>query len=91
MRALIWILWPSFVAAAVAEFAFFAFTDPQQLYWMGEPVSFSASATYSIGFLLFWIMCAGSSVMTYALLPPRLRRALAQKPQMAEVNDDVMI
>jgi hypothetical protein len=84
---MIWVLWPSFVAAAIAEFAFFAVADPQQLYWMGEPVTLSASATYSLGFLFFWLICAGSSVLTYLLLPPRIREVLAMKPEIPEIED----
>lgn len=87
MRSMIWILWPSFVAAAIAEFVFFAVADPQQLYWMGEQVKFSASATYSIGFLFFWMICAGSSVLTYLLLPPRIRAALSMKPEMPKPDE----
>ncbi|MGV0954156.1 MAG: hypothetical protein ACOYBQ_08405 [Fluviibacter sp.] len=87
MHALIWILWPSFIAAAIAEFGFFAFADPQQLYWLGTPVSFSTTATYTIGFLAFWVICAGSSVLTYFLLPPRMRETLAQRPELPEASD----
>lgn len=90
MRSMIWVLWPSFVAAAIAEFVFFAVADPQQLYWMGEPVKFTASGTYSIGFLFFWLICAGSSVLTYLLLPPRIRTALAMKPEMPEIEEPRM-
>lgn len=91
MRSMIWVLWPSFVAAAIAEFAFFAVADPQQLYWMGEPVKFSTSGTYSIGFLFFWLICSGSSVLTYLLLPPNIRRALAIKPEIPEIEDPKLI
>lgn len=91
MRSMIWILWPAFVAAAIAEFVFFAVADPQQLYWMGDPVKFSASATYTIGFLFFWMISAGSSVLTYLLLPPRLRAVLAQKPEIPEIDDSLSI
>lgn len=84
---MIWILWPSFVAAAIAEFVFFAVADPQQLYWMGVPVNFSASATYTVGFLFFWMICAGSSVLTCLLLPPRIRKALAMKSEMPDIAD----
>lgn len=86
MRSLIWILWPAFVAAAIVEFVFFALADPQQLYWLGAPVNFSASAAYSLGFLFFWMICTGSSVLTYLLLPPRIRAALAEKPEIPEVG-----
>jgi hypothetical protein len=84
---MIWIVWPAFVAAAIAEFCFFAFVDPQVLYWMGLPVKFSVSATYSLGFLFFWLICAGSSVLTYWMLPPRMRFALAQKPELPEIEE----
>ena len=87
MRSMIWIVWPAFVAAAIAEFCFFALVDPQVLYWMGLPVKLSISATYSLGFLFFWLICIGSSVLTYWMLPPRMRQALAQKPDMPEIED----
>lgn len=87
MRSMIWILWPSFVAAAIAEFVFFAVADPQQLFWMGEPVKFSASATYSLGFLFFWMICTGSSVLTYLLLPPRIRAALSMNREIPEIDE----
>ncbi len=89
MRAMIWVIWPAFVAAAIAEFAFFAIADPQQLYWMGEPVKFSVSATYTLGFLFFWLICAGSSVLTYLLLPPRFREALSAKAEIPKADEEV--
>jgi hypothetical protein len=88
---MIWILWPAFVAAAIVEFAFFAFVDPQQLYWMGAPVTLSANETYSLGFLFFWLICAGSSVLTYLLLPPRIREALSAKPEIPEPEEPLAI
>lgn len=87
MRALIWILWPAFVAAVIAECAFFAFIDPQQLYWMGEAVNVSSSAAYSLGFLFFWLICTGSSVLTYLMLPPRFRDALSAHAEIPKVED----
>lgn len=41
MQKLIWILWPSFVVAGIAEALFFTLIDPQELYLFGEPVSFA--------------------------------------------------
>lgn len=64
MQRLIWILWPSFIAAGLAEVVFFTVFNPQELYLFGEPVHFSAVATYSIGFFGFWLACAASSFMT---------------------------
>ena len=64
MQKLIWVLWPSFIAAGVAEVLFFTVINPQELYLFGQPVHFSALATYSIGFFGFWIACALSSLLT---------------------------
>lgn len=64
MQRLIWILWPSFVVAGIAEAVFFTLIDPQELYLLGEPVNFSRLATYSIGFFAFWALGAASSAFT---------------------------
>ena len=76
MKHIIWVLWPAFIAAGIAETAFFTVIDPKQLYLMGQPVELSAMATYSIGFLMFWLMCAGSSLMTWFMLPQDIKRTL---------------
>lgn len=64
MTRMILILWPSFLIAGFAEIAFFTLINPQELYFFGAPVYFSPLATYSIGFLAFWLICAASSVAT---------------------------
>lgn len=64
MQKLILVLWPSFWVAAVAEALFFTVIDPQQLYLLGNEVNFSPTATYSMGFLAFWAICAASSLAT---------------------------
>lgn len=61
------VLWPSFLVAGIAEGIFFTVIDPQELYLFGQPVHFSKLATYSIGFLGFWAVCAASSLMTWFL------------------------
>jgi len=76
MKHIIWVLWPAFIAAGIAETAFFTVIDPKQLYLMGQPVELSAMATYSIGFLMFWLICAGSSLMTWFMLPQDIKKAL---------------
>jgi hypothetical protein len=63
-KRLIWILWPSFVVAGIAEILFFTVIDPQELYLFGEPTEFSRLATYSFGFFAFWALAAGSSMFT---------------------------
>lgn len=86
MKLVIWVLWPAFVAAGIAELAFFTLIDPRRLYLFGEPVEMSAIATYSIGFLLFWGLCAGSSLMTYLMLPQSIKDALRR---LADERDDL--
>lgn len=67
MLRILWVLWPSFVVAGIAEGIFFTVVDPQELYLFGQPVEFSKIATYSIGFFGFWAVCAASSMMTCLL------------------------
>ncbi len=76
MKHIIWVLWPAFIAAGIAEIVFFTAIDPQQLYLLGQPVELPAMATYSIGFLMFWLICAGSSLMTWFMLPHEVKSAL---------------
>ncbi|PKO84931.1 MAG: hypothetical protein CVU17_01790 [Betaproteobacteria bacterium HGW-Betaproteobacteria-11] len=68
MQKLLSILWPSFLVAGIAEGLFFTLIDPQELYLLGEPVRLSRMATYSLGFLCFWAICAASSLVTWYLL-----------------------
>jgi len=60
----IWILWPSFIVAGIAEGLFFTVFDPVDLYVFGSPLDWSRTAIYSSGFFLFWAVCAASSALT---------------------------
>lgn len=86
MKQVIWVLWPAFIAAGIAEAAFFTLIDPRQLYLLGQPVEVSAIATYSIGFLLFWLLCIGSSLMSYLMMPQSIKDALGR---IAEEHEDL--
>ena len=63
-----WILWPSFLAAAGASAAVFALVDPQDIaifgYLQGERESI-----YTIAFFLFWLMAALSSALSLHIAP----------------------
>ncbi len=63
-KRLMWILWPSFIVGGMAEAVFFTLIDPQELYLLGEPVHWSPTAVYSVGFFLFWLVAAASSAFT---------------------------
>lgn len=68
-RTLIWILWPSFLIAGLAEIALFSFMAPEDMALFGRGVDTSSETIYSVGFLLLWVMCALSSGLTYFVLP----------------------
>ena len=67
MQRAVLILWPSFLVAAAAEMVFFALFDPGELTFFGQPLEVSRTATYSIGFFLFWGFAAASSALTHFL------------------------
>jgi hypothetical protein len=63
-QRLMWILWPGFVMAGVAELVFFALVDPQDLHFFGQPLEMSRTAIYSLGFFCFWALMSGTSALT---------------------------
>jgi len=63
MKKAIWILWPSFVVALVADALFFTVFDPVDFRLFG-PLGLSRLAGYSIAFFLFWAFAAASSAFT---------------------------
>jgi hypothetical protein len=65
------ILWPSFFAAGVATSVFFAFVDPLALASITFPrLGIGRELGYSLGFFMFWLCTASSSVFTWLLLLP---------------------
>jgi hypothetical protein len=66
-RRLIWILWPSFIVGGIAEVLFFTAFDPLDMMFLGYPITWSREAVYSVGFFVFWAICAASSTATCLL------------------------
>ena len=66
-RQLMWILWPAFLVAGMADGLVFSLFDPRDMQIFGEPVNLGPRAIYSIGFLLFWVFAATSSALTCVL------------------------
>ena len=58
------VLWPSFLAAAMAEGCFFSLFAPDALVLPVLP----PMAVYSVGFFFFWSLCALASMLTYYLV-----------------------
>jgi hypothetical protein len=63
------VLWPSFLTAALAEACFFSLFDPAELGQING-AGLSAMAVYSVGFFLFWSLCALASMLTCYLVVP---------------------
>ena len=68
-RLLIWVLWPSFLIAALAEAVFFAAIHPEEILFFGEPLAISNEGIYTLGFFVMWGFCAASSALTVFVLP----------------------
>ena len=66
-QRLMWILWPAFLVASIAEGIAFSLFDPQDVHLFGAPVNLDRMAVYSIGFFLFWTFAAASSALTCLL------------------------
>lgn len=64
---LMWVIWPAFVVAGVAEFVFFTIFDPFDLHFFGAPLELSRTAIYTMGFFGFWGLGVASSALTVLL------------------------
>ena len=64
---LMWVIWPAFLAAGVAEGVFFTLFDPFDLHLFGNPQELSREAFYTLGFFGFWGLCIASSALTVFL------------------------
>lgn len=70
MRLAMRVLWPSFLAAILAEGVFFSLFDPLELIPASVEFTLSPLAAYTIGFFFFWAFCALASMLTYYLATP---------------------
>ncbi len=67
-QAMAAVVWPSFLAAAIATMLFFAFVDPQRVGdALSKPVELSRMTGYGIGFFFFWLITFVSSAMSVYL------------------------
>ena len=71
LNRLIIILWPSFLTAGVATVVFFTALDPVEFLAHTRLAEISRLGVYTIGFFLFWVLTAVTSVLTcYFQRPP---------------------
>lgn len=66
-RLSMWIIWPAFLVAGVAELVFFSIFDPFDLHFFGAPLDWSRQAIYTLGFFGFWVLGIASSALTLLL------------------------
>lgn len=69
LRQIIWILWPSFLVAGIAEGLLFTAIHPDDILLFGEPIALSNEGVYTLGFLIIWLFCAISSGLSFFVLP----------------------
>jgi len=62
-----WVVWPAFLVAAVAEAIFFTVFDPFELHFFGAPLDVSREVIYTMGFFGFWALGVASSALTVFL------------------------
>ena len=62
-----WVIWPAFLVAGVAEAIFFTVFDPFELHFFGAPLDMSREAIYTMGFFGFWGLGIASSALTVFL------------------------
>lgn len=68
-RLLIWIMWPSFLMAGLAEGLLFSVVHPSELLFFGHHPNISDEGIYTLGFFVIWMFCSFSSALTAYILP----------------------
>ncbi len=68
LRTLMWILWPSFLAAGVGSAVIFALIDPLDVSIFGE-IRATRPGFYTMAFFVLWVITALSSTLTAFLKP----------------------
>jgi hypothetical protein len=69
-QRVITVLWLSFLMAGIATGFFFSAIDPLELRYCIDFPEVSRTAAYSIGFLLFWLLTASSSLLAVFFVYP---------------------
>lgn len=73
LRLTMAVLWPSFMAAIMAEGFFFSMFDPIELIRVGGHIDLPPIAAYTIGFFFFWSFGALASMISLYLVRTEAR------------------
>ena len=63
-KYIMWVLWPSFIAAGIGVGIIFTLLDPGELVVLGQPLHAGKTAVYTLGFFILWAICAAASAMS---------------------------
>jgi hypothetical protein len=85
LRLVIWILWPSFLVAGIAEGLLFTAIHPEEILLFGEPLGISNEGIYTLGFFVMWAFCAASSALTVFVLPKS-----GERPRLGSDESDLI-
>lgn len=64
LKKMMWILWPSFIAAGIGVGIIFSLIDPMELVVLGDRVHASRTTVYSLGFFLLWAIAVMASAIS---------------------------
>lgn len=67
IRCLMQVLWPAFVGAGVTVGLLFSLIDPTQIEWVNVHLDDSREASYTLGFLLLWVLYTLACSLTWYL------------------------
>jgi hypothetical protein len=67
MQRVMWVAWPAFLAACALELVVFAFVDPLDLQWAGQPLTWPRQGIYTASFFAFWAISFAACALTTLL------------------------
>lgn len=81
-------LWPSFLVAGIATMVFFANVDPETLRYETLPNwEIGRKLGYTLGFFMFWAVCAASSALSVWLFSPARKAGKAGRQESREADE----
>jgi hypothetical protein len=61
------VAWTAFLSAAMMEMLVFALVDPSELHWLGQHITWSREAIYTLAFFVFWAIAIVFNSLTLVL------------------------